>query len=192
MKTVWRIVKLLAWLVVIAAIVYGGQKLYGVIRRDYLYPLKYERFVEAYAAEYGLEEALVYGVIKTESDFDPHATSSAGAVGLMQLMPSTYEYLCTLSGEGCDEAKLLDPETNIRYGCMQLNRMQNRFGEGEAMLAAYNAGEGTVAGWLSDPAYAKDGKLTSIPYPETAEYVKRVQEAKNMYQTLYGEEQEWN
>ncbi|MBR6530221.1 MAG: lytic transglycosylase domain-containing protein [Clostridia bacterium] len=192
MKALRIVFKVLVWLLVLGAIAFVGLKAYDMVRRDYLYPVKYEKLVEKYAREYSLSPALVYGVIKTESDFDKDAVSRAGAVGLMQIMPSTFEYLVTLTGEEYDPSRLTDAETNIRYGCLQLSRMQNRFGEGDAMLAAYNAGEGRVAEWLQNPAYGKDGKLVNIPLDETRAYVERVTEHTKTYIALYGAEKEWN
>ena len=191
MKIVRIVSKTLVWLLVIGAVVFIGQKLYAMIQREYLLPLKYERLVEEYAAEYDLEEPLVYAVMKNESNFDPKAVSRAGAVGLMQIMPSTYEYLVTLTGEEYDPSQLKNPETSIRYGCLQLSRMKNRFGDGPEMLAAYNAGEGKVAGWLQDASLSENGRLTEIPIEETREYVERVQNTKEQYISLYGEEKEW-
>lgn len=192
MKIVRIVFKTLLWLAVVGAVVFIGLKLYDTVRREYLLPLKYERLVTKYAEEYSLSVPLVYGVIKTESDFDPTAVSKAGAVGLMQIMPSTYEYLVTLTGEEYDVESLKDPETNIRYGCLQLSRMKNRFGDGKEMLAAYNAGEGKVAGWLQDPALSENGRLTTIPIAETRAYVERVWNTKQEYEALYGAEKEWN
>ncbi len=192
MKALRIVFKILLWILVIGAVVFVGCKLYDMVRRDYILPIKYERLVEKYAAEYDLEVPLVYAVIKTESGFNPKAVSSAGAVGLMQIMPSTYEYLVTLTGEEYDAKALEVPETNIRYGCLQLSRMKNRFGTGPEMLAAYNAGEGKVAGWLQDPTLSENGRLTSIPIAETRAYVERVLDTKEQYLSLYGAEKEWN
>lgn len=191
MKIARLVFRILLWLLAIGLVAFIGLKLYGVIRIEFLLPLKYEKLVEKYAEEYDLPVALVYGVMKTESDFDPNAVSRAGAIGLMQIMPQTYEYLCTLTQEEYNPEDLKKPETNIRYGCMQLARMKNRFGEGTAMLAAYNAGEGTVAGWLQDPAYSENGRLINIPINETKNYVNRVEKTTQEYYELYGAEKEW-
>lgn len=191
MKYVKLAFRILVWTLAVLAVVFIGQKLYGMIRREYVLPLKYERLVDKYASEYDLEPALVYGVMKTESSFDPKAESAVGARGLMQIMPSTFEYLVTLTGEEYDPERLFDPETNIRYGCLQLSRMKARFGDGDEMLAAYNAGEGRVAGWLQDIAYAENGRLKKIPIEETREYVRLVRDVQAKYQALYGAEKEW-
>lgn len=192
MRVARRIFTLVVWLVCIGLVAFLGLRLYETVRREWIFPIKYEAYVERYAEENGLPEALVYAVIKTESDFDPSAKSGAGAVGLMQLLPSTYEWLTGLTGDEYAPDTLSSPETAIRYGCLYLAQMQARFGGLTETLAAYNAGPGTVSGWLSDSQYARDGKLVDIPYAETRAYVERVQETAREYQNLYGEEKEWN
>ena len=74
------------------------------------YPRKYKSIVTEQAAEYDLEESLVYAVIKAESNFDAEAVSSVGAVGLMQMMPETFYWMQTHVGETYDESALYEPE----------------------------------------------------------------------------------
>ena len=86
-----------------------------------LYPIKYESYVESYSKEFGVDVCLVYGVIRTESGFDPEAVSQAGAIGLMQLMPDTFTWLQNyrtnfMPEKLIDSSKLYDPKTNIEYG----------------------------------------------------------------------------
>ena len=83
-----------------------------------LYPQRYDDFVETYTTAHGLEKSFVYAVIKCESGFDPQAVSPVGARGLMQIMPETFEWLQSKTGETNDLDALFDPETSIRYGCM--------------------------------------------------------------------------
>jgi soluble lytic murein transglycosylase-like protein len=116
------------------------------------------------------------------------AVSSAGAIGLMQMMPDTYEWLCKKTGDLCIPAMLYDPETNIRYGTYLLSFLYTRYGNWDTALAAYNAGLGNVDQWLEDPAYAgENGTLKEIPYKETRNYIKRVNEARRLYESLYPE-----
>lgn len=149
------------------------------------YPCEYGEFVEKYSVEYGVPEYVVYSCIKTESSFDPGAQSSKGARGLMQIMPDTFTWLCTLTKENYETGMLFDPETNIKYGTYYLSYLYLRYNDWETVYAAYNAGPGAVDGWLSDPECAKDGKLTDIPYKETSRYVKKMTKAVEMYQKLY-------
>ena len=153
------------------------------------YPKQYSTYVEHYAKVYDLPPHLVYAVIRTESDFDDNAASSAGAVGLMQLMPSTFQWITNdLLRERLDSGMIYDPETNIRYGCYYLRRLYDRYEDWAAALAAYNAGPGRVDGWLKDPAMlSEDGKLNpdAIPTAETRRYVPAVLDAMRRYDELY-------
>ncbi len=151
-----------------------------------VYKLEYTGAIEKAAQEYDLDKALICGVIHTESGFDPDAGSGAGAQGLMQLMPSTFEWLAQLRGETVPEYSYTDPELNIDYGCYFLRWLFDRYGDTEVALAAYNAGFGAVDEWLKDKNCSPDGKtLTTIPVTETANYVPKVLKAKDKYNELY-------
>ena len=166
--------------------VFSGFKkqVYGVF-----YPQKYSEEVTRCAAEYQVDESLVYAVIRTESGFREEVVSNAGAIGLMQLMPSTFDWLQEkLEGSvvyPSDSLKTAD--VNIRYGTYFLSLLLERYdGNLRTACAAYNAGTTTVDGWLSDSRYSKDGRtLTAIPYSETEHYVERVEKALAMYRELY-------
>ena len=152
-----------------------------------LYKPQYTAFAEKYAAENSLELSLVYGVMHTESGFNPDAESEVGALGLMQLTTETFQWLQTKTGEDLPDEALKDPETNIKYGCLFLGMLQDEFGSMREMLAAYHAGRGSVNNWLSDDAYSSDGKtLQTIPYSDTAHYVSKVERAYKIYSNLYG------
>ena len=152
------------------------------------YPREYSDYVSRYAAEYGVPEHVVYAVIKTESDFQSGAVSDAGAVGLMQLMPDTFNWLCTLTKETHDTGMLYDPETNIKYGTYYLSYLYLTYGDWDTVYAAYNAGMGNVDSWLGD-ALEADGakKLGHIPFEETEKYIKKVNKADEIYLRLYYE-----
>lgn len=152
------------------------------------YPLKYESIISTYADEYDLPPSLIYAVIHTESRFKEDAESRVGAKGLMQLMDSTYEWIQTKFPEDPEPLdRIFEPEINIRCGAKVLDVLQDMFKDLKTVIAAYNAGNGTVSKWLKDPACSADGKtLTHIPFEETANYVKRVLSARERYQTLYG------
>ena len=140
------------------------------------YKRDFGEYVSVYAHKYGVPETLIFAVIRTESSFDSGAVSRVGAVGLMQLMPETFEWLTDeILFEHLESGMLYDPETNIRYGTYYLSRMYKHFGNWETAFAAYNAGPTIVSKWLKDAAYSTDGKtLSHIPYSETAHYVKKV------------------
>lgn len=153
------------------------------------YPQQYEQQVKRSASEFGVEEPLIYAVIRTESGFRPEVESSVGAAGLMQLMPSTFDWLQeSLDGEIVYSAdRLSDPDINIRYGTYLLSVLLRQYDNNrDTAVAAYNAGTSTVDGWLSDNSCSLDGKtLTYIPYEETENYVERVDNAYEMYKKLY-------
>ena len=152
-----------------------------------VYPMTYEAEIREGAASNGLDPALPAAVILAESSYDPHAVSSVNAQGLMQLLPSTAEWIAGKLGETYAEGSLFDPETNIRYGCWYLGFLMQRYG-GDMRLAssAYHAGQGTVDKWLQNPEYAPDGAhLAVIPYDTTDTYVQRVLKYYEKYTELY-------
>ena len=153
-----------------------------------MYPDDYRDIVEKYADEYNIPPYIVFAVIETESDFKAGATSSAGARGLMQMMPSTFEWLTSSDhlGENLSADELYEPEVSIRYGVYYLRYLFEKFYNWDTVFAAYNGGEGNVAKWLNDPD-CSDGKgnLTYIPFEETRKYVKKVNKAMDYYKNTY-------
>lgn len=136
-----------------------------------LIPKNYSRYVEKYSSEYNLDTALVYAIIKAESDFDKGAVSSSGALGLMQLMPSTAEWIANEFGETFYKNLLFDPETNIKYGSFYLRYLLNKFDDINAVICAYNAGESIVRNWFDENGDFDENKIT---YEETKNYLKKV------------------
>lgn len=179
------------WLWILAAVILLGAIPLGKIgiqyTEEWLYPTHYADTVEQEAEAYDFPPSLIYAVIHTESHFDPSALSTADAKGLMQLTDDTYQWARRRLGEDKgDPNDLFDPETNIHYGVTVMNLLRQSFPNVETMLAAYNAGQGRVNSWLSDPAYSNDGvTLHTIPYEETADYVRRVLTAQKRYQQIY-------
>lgn len=157
--------------------------------RRYVYPDNYLNYVQQYAYEYNVPEPMILAVIKTESDFDPRAQSSAGAIGLMQLLPSTFLELTSDKhlSENLSEEDLYIPEINIKYGTYYLSLMHKQFDNNwDNALCAYNAGPGNVSKWLSDPEYSDgNGNLTYIPFKETRNYLKKVNKQTEIYRNLY-------
>lgn len=152
------------------------------------YPRKYSDYVETYAKQYNVPPHVLYAVIKTESGFDSAAVSKKGAVGLMQFMPDTFDWLTNeMLFEHLADGMRYDPETSVRYGAYLLSHLYKRYGDWSVALAAYNAGIGNVDKWLEDPAYADgEGGLKAIPYKETRNYIKKVTKAQATYDRLYG------
>ena len=141
-----------------------------------LFPLKYKPEIREFSTKYGVDSALVAGVIKTESDFRADAVSPKGAVGLMQIMPATAEYVWTELMDRSGEFDLLDARTNIEIGTCYLGNLMCKFGDKRTAIAAYNAGEGNVAKWVG-----KARALKSTPFKETNDYIERVLNAQNVY-----------
>ncbi len=152
-----------------------------------LQDLMYEEAVTEYSEMYSVPVYTIYAVIKCESGFNENAVSRSGAVGLMQLMPSTFEWLCGFTGEDPERERLFDPETNIRYGVMMLSRLYRQYGDWKCVHAAYNAGQGNVNKWLADERYSSDGKLFDVPFGETKAYLEKIEYYKERYKRLYKE-----
>ncbi|MDR0913732.1 MAG: lytic transglycosylase domain-containing protein [Oscillospiraceae bacterium] len=152
------------------------------------YPKTHSELVEKYADQYNLDADLVYAVIRTESSFNAEAISHAGAVGLMQIMPSTFDWLLEKDDQdpqSYTESDLKTPEINIKYGCSFLRILLDEYSTEREAVAAYNAGF-VVTDWLQNPQYSNDGvTLSDIPYNETRNYVEKVMNAKAKYKELY-------
>jgi len=158
------------------------------VQRRYLYPYPYQELVELYAKANGVDSALVASVIMNESRFQNDARSPRGAIGLMQIMPETAQWIAVqLGDDNFSLEKLHEPETNIRYGVWYLAELQREFaGNNILALAAYNAGRGTVRDWIEEGDWPWTfHALDKIPYPETRSYVKNVLQNRIRYEKLY-------
>lgn len=143
------------------------------------YPLAYEDIIKREAAAHDLDPFLVAAVIRSESGFNPNATSPVGARGLMQLMPLTAQGIARRIGDG-DFAvtKLYEPERNVRYGTFHLQGLMGRYDSNvEPALVAYNGGGGAGDRYLA-------GERSTVPN-ESLNYVKKVLAAKAAYEELY-------
>ncbi len=165
------------------AVCVGG--IYTLALRAVFYPLKYEQEIFYLADYYGLDRALVLAVVKVESSFNESAKSSKGAVGLMQIMPSTAEYIATK--KGVVSYNLNCARDNLDFGCYYLKYLNQKFGSISTAIVAYNAGEGRVREWLKDSRFSTDGvNLHYIEYVETREYLVKVEKTLLKYKKLYG------
>lgn len=143
---------------------------------DLLYPRPYDAEVRRGATLSGLPQELIYAIIRQESLYQPDARSSAGALGLMQLLPETARI--TAKKWRLDtptRGALFDPSVNVTLGSAHLRDMIDRWG-GQAPLAmgAYNAGPNAVKRWLPAEPMSLDAWVENIPYNETRGYVQRV------------------
>jgi soluble lytic murein transglycosylase len=140
------------------------------------------------STEFNVPEELIFAIIKTESNFKSDAVSSAGAIGLMQLIPETFVWVSNHLGEEVTDDMISNPDKNIRYGTYFLRFLNESFEKDGVVYAAYNAGYSRVKGWLSDTRYSTDGTtLSYIPYTETANYVKAVSKARTEYEKILSE-----
>jgi peptidoglycan lytic transglycosylase len=153
-------------------------------------PLTYSDVIRQQAADKHLDPALVAAVIYAETKFQPR-DSAAGAVGLMQVMPQTAEFLARRSGATTFRTSdLADPQVNIAYGSYYLRYLLDEYhGNMTLALAAYNGGESNVDRWVAD-ARAAGQSLTvaEIPFPETRAYVGRVMQAEKQYKRKYADQ----
>lgn len=177
-----------SWLLLLLLLAVGAL----LLRQGYtqfqkrMYPLSYSEIVNREALQNDLEPALVYSVIKAESNFDPDAKSRSGAVGLMQLMPKTFQWLQEDEDSRLGDEKLVQPDVNIAYGCKYLAMLMKQYNCRQTALCAYNAGPGRVDKWLSDSSVSPDGvNLDNIPYRETKNYVDAIDENYRQYCELY-------
>ena len=173
----------------IVLIALGAWALFGRGRIDLSrYPMTYAPEIRAAAAEFSLDPAYVASVVLAESSFDAEAVSSAGAIGLMQIMPATGEWIAgKLEDEPFDVQRLYQPEVNLRYGCWYLRFLLDRYDEDMYTAStAYHQGQGRVDQWLEDPQYSQDGRtLTAISSAVTDTYVSRIMESYEHYKELY-------
>lgn len=146
-------------------------------------PMEYDEIIEKVAYEEGIADHVLYAVIYTESSFDKDAVSSAGAVGLMQLLPDTAEWLCGREGVEYSADMLTDPEFSIRYGTKYLMILYDRYDNWDAAHAAYNAGFTRVDSWLDEgiAVISDDGQLTGIPIASVDAYVNKIRETREKY-----------
>lgn len=178
----------LRWSVVAVVVLLGAVTFLFVRGPDFwqrqYYPLKYEKQIAASAKRHRVNPYLIAAVIAAESSWRPAEKSSAGAVGLMQLMPDTASDLAksgAVDGMRFPVNDLTNPEVNIEYGTAYLRYLVNRYHEIETALAAYNAGLRHADRWKK-----KGGDIRAeIAFPETKAYVLRVMRSRERYERLY-------
>jgi len=145
------------------------------------YPLHYGSIVRGHARNYDLDPALLAAVIYQESKFHADARSDSGAIGLMQLLPSTAHGIALHTGGSRFRTEdLYNPEINVRYGAWYLRHLLDRYGEERSALAAYNAGQDNVDRWRAEGV--------GIAFGETRTYVNRVEGLKRIYRRIYASE----
>ena len=190
MKKLFRLLRRLVVLACIVAVILVTLPPLARKADQLLYPCKYSQQVEQWAAEYGLDPLLVYAFIRTESGFDPAATSSVDARGLMQMTEETFLWLRSKLGLGEEVSfgDLYDPDVSIRFGCYYLHLCLVRYnGDISTAAAAYHSGWGTVDALLQKEEHSEDGlTLSGFPYNQMHHYVEKITACYAKYTELYG------
>jgi soluble lytic murein transglycosylase len=158
---------------------------YGIAERLILYPVGFRDEVRAAAAAFSVDENIIFSVIKTESGFKSGAVSGKGAIGLMQIMPSTGEYLYNKIYKNAEKKferdMLFNADFNIALGTYYIKYLLDKFdGDLNWALTAYNAGEGNAAAWRNSGI-----AVFESPYAETREYIVKFHRTNKKYKKLY-------
>jgi soluble lytic murein transglycosylase len=164
----------------------GGEALPAEVLRV-LFPVDYWPLIKRHAEARGLDPYLIAALVAQESTFTADIRSSANAVGLMQLLPSTGRRYARSLRMRFTASTLTHPESNVRLGTTYFKELVDRFGGAHFALASYNAGERRIARWISErPGFQQDEFIDDIPYPETQNYVKKILGTAEDYRRLYG------
>jgi soluble lytic murein transglycosylase-like protein len=141
-----------------------------------MYPLHYRDIITSEAVQRNIDPCFVFAVIRQESVFNPDAVSSAGAIGLMQMMPLTGAALARELGKPFSVDTLYRPSANIRYGTVYLRKLLDQFNENDVLaLASYNGGPPNAREWyIRNRDKDLDLFIEDIDFSETRNYVKRV------------------
>lgn len=152
-----------------------------------IYPVVHEEALVAESAEHGLDPSFVAALIRQESLFNPAATSSAGARGLMQVMPDLGRKLAASLGFPVwDPVLLYQPDVSIQMGTYHLAELVERYDRPVHILAAYNAGVSRVTRWVNKKGVSDPEVFAErIPYVETRDYVRIIQRNQDVYRALY-------
>jgi soluble lytic murein transglycosylase len=157
--------------------------------REITLPLRHDDIIRQQAADKNVDAALIAAVIYEESKFQDQ-TSHAGARGLMQITPGTAEYIAAKSGGiAFEQGDLASPQINIAYGAWYLRYLLDKYETNDlAAIAAYNAGEGTVDGWIATAGGLESFGERDIGFPETRAYVDGVMDHRAAYRKHYDDE----
>lgn len=145
----------------------------------YFIPKKYDDIIDKYSTEYNVDRSLVKAVIFKESRFKETAVSSKGAIGLMQLMPSTALWL--MNKLKIEDYKIESADNNIRLGTYYLSYLMNLMdSDEEHALLAYNAGPENAKRWVNSEGYSKEDMDNYVDFNETRKYVREIKLTKNI------------
>lgn len=155
----------------------------------WIYPISYKEEIKQNAEQYGLDPLLIAAIIRVESNYKLNAVSSKGAIGIMQIMPDTAEWILKQDNFGRITTKDAGNEAHagIQLGSWYVKELNRQFdGNMIASLAAYNAGPGKVRQWLEKGVWTgEEQTVRDIPYGETRHYVQRVMYYYKKYEKIY-------
>ena len=155
----------------------------------FVFPVKYKEIILKYSSRFDIDSYIVASVINIESGYDKSAKSTAGAIGLMQLLPSTAEEIAHKLHKDFVEEDLYDVNINIEYGCYYLSYLLDYFdGNITNVLSAYNWGLNNVRNWIKEGNVDENGNIINIPVKETKVYLKKYKINKFFYKNIYGYE----
>lgn len=177
-------------LLLFVSLCFGGWCVWrsDAVQMRFVYMWPYQNEIVTYANKNNIDPFLVAAVIKNESGFKPGAVSPVGAIGMMQIMPETGEWIARQMGlSSYRMQQLYDPKTNIRMGCWYLSELKYEFrGNMVLQMLAYNAGRGNTHLWMSANGWDYEfGKIANIPYEESRGYVASVLHDRDEYYRLY-------
>lgn len=188
----WNIYRLVAFLLLIALSVGFGFAYDGIAtaieRKQYPKDPATAALIIQNAERYSIPETVLFATVRTQSRFVSNVVSEDGRIGLTQLSPEVFSFVCTqlLNRAQTESGMLYDPATNIEAGAAYLSYLYDRYGVWDTVYAAYCMGTDTVDIWLSTPEMVTpQGTLTHIPNSTAAKYVKDMRRAVDLYYELY-------
>jgi soluble lytic murein transglycosylase len=157
----------------------------SVIITSTTYPLKYRDEIGYISKKYDVKAELIAGIVYAESNFNSSAISPKGAIGIMQILPETAEWICGVMKIPYSERMLFNPLYNIEIGTFYLTYLKEKFSGANAYVAAYNAGEGNVKLWLENDKYTQNGDIKTTPFKQTNAYIEKVNKATEYYKKVF-------
>lgn len=147
------------------------------------YLTEYSEIVDKWSEAYGIDRAFVFAVIRTESNFNPDAVSDAGAIGLMQIIEDSFDWVSKKTGHTdlvFDD--MFTPEYSIEYGCFMLSYLYGKYGSYELAAAAYHSGMGEVDSWIASGIVdIQSVEVGDFKGNNTRHYVDKIMKAYNKY-----------
>ena len=177
--------KIIVFLLIVALIAVGiiYASVYLSLNKNYE---PYIGLIEKYSKETGLDEELLAAIIKVESGFNKDAKSNMGAVGLMQLLPETAEWMSDKLDIEFEEEDLLDPEKNIKLGSHYFKYLFDMYKSEDLAILAYNGGLGNVNKWLENGTITNSqSSYENIPIYETRTYLTRIKDNRDLYELVW-------